>query len=79
MKKLKTICTAATLALALSVSSFGGEITTPGLTGNISTPGVTQPEPKPSDISSPGATLTEPGDVSTPGLTAILLTLAALF
>ena len=79
MKKLKMICTAATLALALSVSSFGGEITTPGFVGNISTPGVTQPEPKPADISSPDATLTESGEVSSSGLTAILLTLAALF
>jgi hypothetical protein len=79
MKTLKAICTAAVLALALSVTAYAGDIQTPGLMGDISTPGITQTLPGPGDIGSPGLASPAPGDVSTPGLTAILLTLAALF
>jgi hypothetical protein len=79
MKTLKAICTAAVLAVALSVTAYAGDIHTPGLTGDISTPGVTQPPPAPEDIGSPGVASPAPGDIETPGLTAILLAIAALF
>jgi hypothetical protein len=79
MKTLKAICTAAILALALSVTAYAGDIHTPGLTGEISTPSVPQPSPAPGDIGSTDLTSPASGEVSTPGLTAILLTLAALF
>jgi hypothetical protein len=81
MKTLKAICTAAVLALALSVTAYAADIHTPGLTaaGEIGTPGATQPAPAPGDIETPGVASPAPGDVSTPGLTAVLLTIAALF
>jgi hypothetical protein len=80
MKTLKAICTAAVLALALTVTNNAAEIHTPGLTGDISTPGVTQPPATaPRDIDSTGMELPATEDVSSAELTAILLTLAALF
>ncbi len=78
MKTLKAICTAVVLALALAVNSYAAEIHTPGLTGDISTPGVTQPA-TPCDICLTGMESPATEDVGTPELTAILLTLAALF
>ena len=79
MKTLKAICTAAVLALALSVTTYSADIHTPGLMGDIDTPGVTQPPPASGDIGSPGVESPAPEDIGTPGLTAILLTIAALF
>jgi hypothetical protein len=79
MKTLKAICTAAVLALALSVTTYAADIHTPGLTGEISSPGVAQPPTASGEINSPGVESPAPEDVGTPELTAILLTLAALF
>lgn len=79
MKTLKAICTAAVLALALSVTTYSADIHTPGLTGEISSPGVTHPPTAPGEINSPGVESPAPEDIGTPGLTAILLTIAALF
>jgi hypothetical protein len=62
MEKMKAICMATMLALALCVPAHAGDIASPGcsITG---------------DIASPGST--NPGDVSTPGLLAILLAVAS--
>jgi len=79
MKTLKAICTAAVLALALTVTAYAGDIHTPGLTGEASTPGVTQPPTNSGDIGSTDVETPAPEDMCTPELTAILLTLAALF
>jgi hypothetical protein len=80
MKTLKAICTAAVLALVLTVTAYAGDIHTPGLTGDISTPGVTQPPATvPGDICSTGMESPATEDVGISELTAILLTLAALF
>ena len=78
MKTLKAICIAVVLALTLTVTVYAGEVHTPGLTGDISTPGVIQPAPAPGGGSS-GMELSTTEDIGTSGLTAILLTLAALF
>lgn len=77
MKTLKMICTATLMVLALSLPGNAGEITTPGLVGETSIPGITQPAPKPGETLDPG-TEPLPDGVITPGLTAILYTLAAL-
>ncbi|MDQ2920261.1 MAG: hypothetical protein M3R52_01405 [Acidobacteriota bacterium] len=74
MKTLKAICTAAILALALSVPAYAGEINSPGFTSPA--PGT---EPAPGDISSPAATSTEPGDISSPAFADILLALMSMF
>ena len=79
MKTLKAICTAAVLALTLSVTASAGDIHTPGFTGDISTPGATQPAPAPEETGRSNVVSTALGDSSSPGLTAILLTLSALF
>ncbi len=79
MKTLKAICTAAVLALALSVTANAGDIHTPGLTADTGTPGVTQPAPETEDTGSFNVVSPAPGDISTSGWTAILQTLAALF
>lgn len=78
MKTLKMICTAALLVMALSRPGSAGEITTPGLVGETSIPGITEPAPKPGETPVPGAESPLPDGVTTPGLTAILYTLAAL-
>lgn len=78
MKTLKAILTVLVLALTLSITANAGEIHTPGLTVP-GTPGVTQPARFPGDIGLPGEESPAPEEVYTPGLTAILLTLAALF
>ena len=71
MKTLKMICTSAILALALSSPISAGELNSPGVICGDDIAPVTQPAPLPG---SP-----DPGDISTPGLTVILLTLAAVF
>src|SRR6266851_2839458 len=63
MKTLKAICTAAILALALSVPAYAGDILTPGFTAP-------PPPPPPEsnitgDVSVPTATSSAPGDMST--------------
>lgn len=79
MKTLKAICTAVVLALTLTVTAYAGEIHTPGLTGDVSTPGVVQPVPASGGIGSTGLESPPTEGIGTSGLTAILLTLAALF
>lgn len=78
MRNLKMICAATVLTLALSLSTFGGEISTPGLLGENGTPGTTQPvpDPKSAEPSTPDDPLT--GDLGTP-LDAVLMAIAALF
>jgi hypothetical protein len=72
MKKMKAICTAVILALALSVPVYAGDINSPG----VAAPGETQPPPGVlGDISSPGVT----GDIHTPGLWDFLLAIASAF
>lgn len=77
MKKLKTICPAAILALVLTVPAYAGEMLTPG---------VTAPQPSPStlnitvDISVPEATSYDLGDLSSAGgIADILWVLASIF
>ncbi len=74
MKTLKAICTAAILAVILTVPVQAGEISTPGLTsnGDISTPGVTQPapEPEPDPVT---------GEINTPGFLDILWAVASIY
>jgi hypothetical protein len=75
MKHLRQISLGFSLALALSVSAFAGELQTPGIAGEISTPGITGPQESPGvmgEIQTPGLT----GDMLTPGIRLIL---AALF
>ena len=75
MKTLKAICTAAILALALSVPAYAGDILTPGFTA---------PPPSPEsnstgDMSVPTATSSALDDMSTPGFADILWVLASIF
>ena len=78
MKRLKAICTAAIVALALSVPAYAGEINTPGYTSPApGTPVVT--EPASGEISSPGVASTSPGDAETAGLVELLLAIISIF
>ncbi len=79
MKTLKAICTAAILALALSVPAYAGEISSPGspCTADSGTPDTTSSAL--GDISSPAIASTAPGDMGSPGLADILLALASIF
>lgn len=79
MKTLKAICTAAVLVLTLSVTAHAVDIQTPGLTAGTSTPGVTQAVPNPEDTGSSALASPAPAGICKSELTAILLTLAALF
>lgn len=69
MKTLKAICTAAILALALSVPVYAGDVHTPGYTAP-------PPPPPPTnitvEINMPTATSPDLGDISTPGFADIL-------
>lgn len=79
MKTLKAICTAAILALALSVPAYAGDVHTPGSPdpGDVSTPGETTPAP--GDIDFSGVTSTDSGDIGSPGFADILWALASMF
>ena len=79
MKTLKMICTAVVLMLALSMSTFGGEITTPGLTGEAGTPGVIRPETDPQAPETPNPDAPETDNLGSTTLDAVLLALGALF
>lgn len=70
MKRMKAICTATILALALSIPAFAGEISTPGVAspGEIGTPGASVA----GEIGSAGVL----GEISTPGLLNILWAVA---
>ena len=61
MKQLKQFCAAALLTLAIGITAFAGD---------ISSPAVMAPPPPPGDISSPAATSPAPGDILTPGITS---------
>lgn len=63
MKTVKAICTAAILALALSIPAYAGDIGSPGITA-------------PEDAGSPGAE--SEGDMSTRGFVDLLMTLLFL-
>ena len=82
MKTLKAICTAAILALALSVSAYGGDMSTPGSPApaptptQVSTPGVAPTNS--GDIQTPGEASTAPGDFGMPGFADILLALVSM-
>lgn len=77
MKTLKAICTAAILALALSVPTYAGDVLTPGFTA--------PPPPPPAesniigDMSVPTATSSDLGDISTPGFLDVLWVLVSIF
>ena len=79
MKTLKMICTAVVLTLALSISTFGGEITTPGLTGGVETPGVIRPETDPQAPETPNPDAPETVNLGSTTLDAVLLALGAFF
>lgn len=63
MKTLKALCTAAILALALSVPAYAGD-------GDLGSPGYTPPPP-PLNITVPTATSSTPGDMGTPTSSAL--------
>jgi hypothetical protein len=67
MKTLKAICTAAILALALSVPASAGDISSPGI--RSTTPG---------DIQTLGSASTTTGDVETPGLVNFFWTIISM-
>jgi hypothetical protein len=74
MKSLKAICTAATLALVLSVPVYAGDVLTPGYTA--------PPPPPQSRVETEQTVATETsssGDQITPGLTDIFYLLLAIF
>lgn len=74
MKTMKAICTAAILALVLTVPAYAGDISTPGVTctaGEIGCPGATVS----GDVETPGITA---GDISSPGFLNIILTVLTL-
>ncbi len=64
MKSVKALCTAAIVALALSVPAYAGEISSPGSPCTGGTPDTTSSTP--GDISSPAVVSTAPGDVGFP-------------
>ena len=77
MKTIKAICTAAILALALTVPAYAGDISTPGVVctaGEIGCPGAAVA----GEAQTPGITSTVAGEISTPGLLDILLTVLTL-
>lgn len=76
MKTMKAICTAAILALVLTVPAYAGDISTPGVTcaGEIGCPGATVP----GEIGTPGITSTVAGEISSPGLLDMILTVFTL-
>ena len=80
MKNLRKICAAFVLVMALSITAFAGEISTPGgpqespgVTGETQFPGITGQQESPGITgetqSPPGVT----GDVQFPGITGDIL------
>jgi hypothetical protein len=76
MKSLKMICTTTLLVLAFTVPSHGGEINTPGFTAEP--PVVTEPNTNPDNLGNLQQ-VSQDSDLEASTLTAILLTLSALF
>jgi hypothetical protein len=58
MKTIKAICTAAVLAITLSIPVYAGQINTPGITCPVT--GCPDPEPTPGEVSTSTAALTSP-------------------
>jgi hypothetical protein len=58
MKTIKAICTAAVLAITLSISVYAGQINSPGIACPAT--GCPDPEPSPGEVSIPPAALTSP-------------------
>jgi len=58
MKQLRQFCVAALLTMAIGITVFAGDISSPALTD----------PPAPGDIGSSAATSPAPGDISTPGI-----------
>jgi hypothetical protein len=83
MKTLKAICTAAILALALSVPAYAGDILSPGFTAPPPPPppesNITVESNIAVDTSGPAETSSLLGDISTPGVADILWVLASMF
>lgn len=77
MKSVKAICSAAIVALALSVPAYAGEISSPGSPVLGGPPDTTSSAP--GDISSPAVVSSAPGDVGFPPGFADILSLIALF
>lgn len=77
MKSLKMICTSALLVLAFTMPGHAGEINTPGFTADP--PVVTQPTPVSEDTVGNVQQFSQDSEPETSALTAILLTLSALF
>lgn len=75
MKTLKAVCTAAILALALSIPVYAGEMLTPGVTP--------PPPPPPAEdsitVEVSTATSSELGDLSSTSVEVILWILASIF
>lgn len=77
MKSLKAICSATILALALSVSTYGGDVSTPGSPapppGHVVAPGV---EPaNPVDVQTSDKVSTAQGEIGMPSFADIVLAL----
>lgn len=79
MKALKAICTVAVLALALSVPTYAGEVTTPGFTSPLPTVPVTTTGSASGDDTTPGVLSMSPGDAETPGLFNLLVAIMSIF
>jgi hypothetical protein len=76
MKTLKAMCMATILALALSVSAFGGDVSTPGAPA----PGhVTNPSVEPGEVETPGKVPAAPGEIGLPSVAEVLLALVSMF
>ena len=79
MKTLKAICTATILALALSVSTYAGDVSTPGspapAPGHVSTPGAVPADPV--DAQTPDTVSIAPGEIGMPSFADILLALVS--
>lgn len=76
MKSLKMICTTTLLVLAFTIPSHGGEINTPGF--KAEPPVVTEPDTNQDNLCTVQQ-LSQDSDLEASTLTAILLTLSALF
>ena len=76
MKSLKMICTTTLLVMAFTMPSLGGEINTPGFTAEP--PVVTEPDKNQENLGNVQQ-LSQDSDLEASTLTAILLTLSALF
>lgn len=72
MKSVKAICTAAIVALALSVPAYAGEISSPGCSSPIPDAPPAIASPAPGDVQAPAVTSTTAGEMGTPGFAEFL-------